>query len=85
MESAALTEYVRWLGATRGLDFPDYASLWEWSTRYLEGSGAPFGERFDVNAAATPYERVLGSREMPGAEWFPGARLTHAEHVLGVG
>ena len=28
-----------------------------------------------------PYERVLGSREMPGAEWFPGARLNYAEHM----
>ena len=28
------------------------------------------------------YDRVLGSREMPGAEWFPGARLNYAEHVF---
>jgi acetoacetyl-CoA synthetase len=26
---------------------------------------------------------VLGSREMPGAEWFAGARLNYAEHMLG--
>src|SRR5262249_58701995 len=25
---------------------------------------------------------VLASRDMPGAEWFPGARLNYAEHVL---
>ena len=30
-----------------------------------------------------PYERVLGRSEMPGAEWFPGARLNYAEHMLG--
>jgi len=29
-----------------------------------------------------PYERVLGRREMPGADWFPGARLSYAEHVF---
>ena len=29
-----------------------------------------------------PYKRVLGRREMPGAEWFPGARLTYAEHIF---
>jgi acetoacetyl-CoA synthetase len=29
-----------------------------------------------------PDERVLGAREMPGAEWFPGARLSYAEHVF---
>ena len=26
---------------------------------------------------------MLGSREMPGAEWFPGATLNYAEHMLG--
>ena len=30
---------------------------------------------FEVEASQ-PYERVLGRREMPGAEWFPGARLS---------
>ena len=47
----------------------------------LEGFWASIWERFDVIASA-PYERVLGSRAMPGAEWFPGARLNFAEHVL---
>ncbi len=28
------------------------------------------------------YERVLGSREMPGAEWFAGTRLNYAEHAF---
>jgi acetoacetyl-CoA synthetase len=32
--------------------------------------------------AQTPHERVLGARDMPGAEWFPGARLNYAEHML---
>ena len=34
-----------------------------------------------MQADAVP-ERVLGSREMPGAEWFPGVRLNYAEHVF---
>src|SRR5262249_31158568 len=29
-----------------------------------------------------PYERVLGRREMPGAEWFPGAQLNYAKHIF---
>src|SRR4029077_8649989 len=33
--------------------------------------------------AHAPYERVLGSRSMPGAEWFPGALLNYAEHMVG--
>ncbi len=84
VEGAAITAYARWLEQTRGLDLPDYASLWEWSTTDIEGFWASVWERFGVVASA-PYERVLGSRAMPGAEWFPGARLNYAEHVLRVG
>ena len=38
-------------------------------------------EYFDVKASK-PYEKALGSREMPGAEWFVGAELNYAEHVF---
>jgi acetoacetyl-CoA synthetase len=79
--AATITGYTRWLEQTRGLDLPDYASLWEWSTTDLEGFWASIWEHFGV-AASAPYERVLGSRAMPGADWFPGARLNYAEHAL---
>ena len=78
---ASITGYTRWLEETRGLDLPDYARLWEWSTTDLEGFWASIWERFDVTASV-PYDRVLASRTMPGAQWFPGARLNYAEHVL---
>ncbi|HXD55574.1 MAG TPA: acetoacetate--CoA ligase, partial [Solirubrobacteraceae bacterium] len=29
-----------------------------------------------------PYERVLASSQMPGAQWFTGARLNYAENLL---
>ena len=29
-----------------------------------------------------PAQQVLGRREMPGAEWFPGAKLNYAAHAL---
>ena len=45
-------------------------------------SGRSIWDFFEIRAHA-PYERVLGSREMPGAEWFPGARLNFAEHMVG--
>ncbi len=81
IERASITGYARWLEQTRGLELPDYQALWEWSTTDLEGFWASIWERFDV-VASVPYERVLGSRAMPGAEWLPGARLNFAEHAL---
>ena len=74
--------YIEWLRLERGLDFPGYDELWRWSVTDIEGFWASIWDYFGVRAH-TPYERVLGSREMPGAEWFPGATLNFAEHMLG--
>ncbi len=64
-----------------GRDARDYDALWRWSVDDLEGFWQAVCDFFDVRFDAQP-ERVLGSREMPGAEWFPGARLSFAEHVF---
>jgi acetoacetyl-CoA synthetase len=81
VERATITRYTRWLSDTRGLEVDGYHDLWRWSVTDLEAFWASIWEFFDVRAS-TPYERVLGSRAMPGAEWFPGARLNYAEHVF---
>jgi acetoacetyl-CoA synthetase len=80
-EGSALAGYMRWLREERGVDAASYEELWRWSVDELEAFWASIWDYFDVQAS-TPYERVLGSREMPGAEWFPGARLSYAEHVF---
>jgi acetoacetyl-CoA synthetase len=83
VERSTLTRYARWLRDERGVDVPenDYDALWRWSVDELEDFWASIWDYFRVEASA-PYERVLGSRAMPGAEWFPGARLNYAQHVF---
>lgn len=77
-----MTAYMRWLEAERGLEFGgDYHAMWRWSVAELEEFWASIWEYFDLRASE-PYERVLAGREMPGAEWFPGARLNYAENLL---
>ncbi len=76
-----LARYMRWLSDERGVHVPSYDELWHWSVEDLEGFWASIWDFFEVRAEQ-PYEAVLGSREMPGAEWFPGARLSYAEHVF---
>jgi acetoacetyl-CoA synthetase len=77
---AQLTHFMRWL-ADRGRHFDSYASLWQWSIDDQDAFWGSLWDYFEV-IASTPYARVLGSRTMPGAEWFPGANLNYAEHVL---
>ena len=81
-ERSVIGNYLGWLQRERGLDFPRYEELWRWSVSDLDGFWSSIWDYFQVRAH-TPYERVLGRREMPGAEWFPGARLNFAEHMLG--
>src|SRR5436190_2402598 len=76
-ERTRLTDYMRWLGR----DFETYDELWRWSVEDLEGFWGSLWDYFEVKASR-PYERVLGRREMPGAEWFPGAELSYPEHVF---
>jgi acetoacetyl-CoA synthetase len=45
----------------------------------LEGFWAAIWKDFGVEGS---YEAVLGSRAMPGAQWFPGARVSYAEHLF---
>jgi acetoacetyl-CoA synthetase len=78
---ATITRYTAWLERERGLWFADYEALWEWSVRDLETFWETIVRCFDVSFSA-PYERVLDRREMPGARWFDGARVSFAEHVF---
>ena len=78
---SSLTAYMEWLRVERGIAVETYDELWQWSVDALDEFWASILDYFDVRAS-TPYEAVLGSREMPGAEWFPGARLSYAEHVF---
>ena len=78
---ARISDYMGWLRDEKDLSFADYNELWEWSVNDLEGFWASIWEYCEIEASK-PYERVLGKRGMPGAEWFPGAELNYAENVL---
>ncbi|MFC5948842.1 acetoacetate--CoA ligase [Pseudonocardia lutea] len=82
-ETTEIGRFLGWLERERGLAFEDYPALHRWSVddpeAFWSAVAGFFGVRF-----ATPPERVLGRREMPGAEWFPGATLNYAEHAVGL-
>ncbi|HEX2075614.1 MAG TPA: acetoacetate--CoA ligase, partial [Geodermatophilus sp.] len=81
VERTALTAFTRWAEGRAGRTFADYAQLWEWSVTELEDFWQAVWDWFDVRSSEPP-TAVLADRTMPGARWFPGARLNFAEHVL---
>ncbi|MFI5024885.1 MAG: acetoacetate--CoA ligase [Alphaproteobacteria bacterium] len=78
---AHLQRYMDWLAKDRGLRFPDYEALWRWSVDDLEAFWRSIVDFFDLRFA-TPPARILASRDMPGARWFPGATLNYAAQVF---
>ena len=78
---ANITDFALRATAASGRTLPDYAALWRWSTDEPE----------DFWRAVWDYAGVIGTRgdrtlvepdRMPGATWFPDARLNFAENLL---
>jgi acetoacetyl-CoA synthetase len=76
--ASAMARFMR----ERGFD--DYHEMWRWSVEDVEGFWGALWDWCDVSASR-PYERVFGRREMPRAEWFPGAELSYPEHIFRAG
>jgi acetoacetyl-CoA synthetase len=81
VEDTNLMRFAKWLVRERGLRFDSYDALWQWSVTELEEFWQAMWDYFGIQSSAR-HTRALGKRTMPGAEWFPGARLNYAEHVL---
>lgn len=79
--AANVTRYLAWLDRERGRHFPDYAALLKWSVSDLDAFWQSLWDYFRIDSSA-PHTAALAERAMPGAKWFPGARLNYAQHVL---
>jgi acetoacetyl-CoA synthetase len=81
LEYSYLSKFMKWVNQRKGLRLHDYQSLWQWSVDSIEEFWESVWEFFQVQASR-PYTEVLIRREMPDAEWFPGAHLNYAEHIF---
>jgi acetoacetyl-CoA synthetase len=73
LERAEMGRFMR----ERGFD--SYGELWRWSVDDLDGFWGAIWDRYDVGERG---ETVLASRDMPGAQWFPGTLVNYAEHAF---
>src|SRR5690606_12524886 len=80
-ETTRIGDYLGWLARERGRTFEDYRALWQWSVDDLAGFWSSIWDYFQVAGQPAP-EPVLSDTGMPGARWFPQARLNYADHVL---
>ncbi len=73
--------YQDWLREHRQLRFASYDALWRWSVEDLDAFWQSIWDCFGI-ASPTPHSAVLADDRMPGASWFPGARVNYARQVL---
>lgn len=81
IENANLTHYMRWLAEKCDLHFANYRELWQWSVTDLGRFWQSIWDYFQVQVSQ-PASETLANQKMPGANWFPGARLNYAENLL---
>jgi acetoacetyl-CoA synthetase len=79
--AANITAFARHVSAQAGVELPDYDALWRWS----------IDRREEFWRAVWDFCGVIGKRgartladpeKMPGARWFPDARLNFAQNIL---
>jgi acetoacetyl-CoA synthetase len=81
MAASNLTAFRLWLAATRGTSLPDFPALWRWSVDDIPGFWTALWDFAGIvgEKGATVLENPTA---MPGARFFPDARLCYAETVL---
>jgi acetoacetyl-CoA synthetase len=77
--STRMGVYLDWL-AERGVRHDDYAALWRWSVSEPDAFWRSIRDRF--GAFPDDGGPALADAAMPGARWFPGARLNYARYLL---
>jgi acetoacetyl-CoA synthetase len=78
---ATITDFARRVSAETGTELPDYAALWRWSVANKEAFWRALWDYAGVVGVRGERTLLDGDR-MPGARWFPDARINFAENLL---
>ncbi|WP_051182105.1 acetoacetate--CoA ligase [Nocardia vinacea] len=79
ISEARITDFAKFATARTGVEFPDYAALWQWSVEDVPGFWTTIWQYFDLG---TYPGTALSQAEMPGAQWFPDVRLNYVDRIL---
>jgi len=75
-------DFMQRVNARHGTSLVTYEDLRLWSVNHIADFWGEVWHYVGIRAG-TPYEKVIDDvKKMPGAMWFPGARLNFAENLL---
>lgn len=77
-----MDQFRRDINQRHGLVLSSYTDLHRWSVEQREAFWQAIVDFFDIRFHTQPDAVLREGAQMPSAEWFPGATLNFAEHLL---
>ncbi|UOB26152.1 acetoacetate--CoA ligase [Pseudomonas orientalis] len=77
-----MDQFRRYINQRYNEQLVDYPALHQWSIDQRADFWQAIVAFFDVQFRSPPSATLIESKEMPSAQWFPGATLNFAEHLL---
>ncbi|QAY93117.1 acetoacetate--CoA ligase [Pseudomonas sp. ACM7] len=74
--------FRRFINQRHNLHVDDYPALHQWSIDQREAFWQAIVDFFDIRFHDQPDAVLVEGEQMPSAQWFPGATLNFAEHLL---
>ncbi len=82
VEQANISRFIRFIQKEHDPLVEDYRSLHDFSVRKPDVFWPAVWEFCGIRSSKSWEEPVRGLDQMPGAQWFPGARLNFAQNLL---
>jgi acetoacetyl-CoA synthetase len=81
VREAEVTTFAEWLARRHGVEFPAYEALWRFSVEETAFFWDAIREYFSIPMSGSE-SGVLVAAKMPGARWYPGAKLNYVDQVF---
>ena len=82
IENANVTRFRRWVNDKHGLNQQSFTALYDWSVDDIEAFWPAIIEYTGLKAESWGERILIDGNKMPGAQFFPDARLNFAENLL---
>ncbi|NIZ02381.1 acetoacetate--CoA ligase [Thalassospira lucentensis] len=82
IENANVTRFRRWVNDKHDLDLASFTALYDWSVDHLDAFWPAIIDFAELKAESWGERVLIDGDKMPGAQFFPDARLNFAENLL---
>ena len=82
VEKSNLKRYLDYLKESRNLNLDSYSQLYDWSVAEIGIFWESIWDFAGIKSSCAAEIPIRSGDKMPGAEWFPGAKLNYAENLL---